>query len=146
MSKRRTNCKYGLFFIMGTSAAMVFSTLSSTYGTANRGTGIVAMSAMLPELIMKSIMPMVMASIIAISGLAMAVLIVNSLNDSTSLYKSLLQLGAGLSVGLSGLAAGFAIRTAGCAGVQGTSQQPQLFVGMILILIFSHSAWPLHSH
>jgi len=52
-------------------------------------------------------------------------------------YRSFLQLGAGLSVGFSGLAAGFAIGIVGDAGVRGTAQQPRLFVGMILILIFA---------
>jgi hypothetical protein len=35
-------------------------------------------------------------------------------------------LGAGLSVGLSGLAAGFAVGIVGDAGVRGTAQQPRL--------------------
>ena len=51
--------------------------------------------------------------------------------------RSFMHLGAGLSVGLSGLAAGFAIGIVGDAGVRGTAQQPRLFVGMILILIFA---------
>ena len=51
--------------------------------------------------------------------------------------RSFLHLGAGLSVGFSGLAAGFAIGIVGDAGVRGTAQQPRLFVGMILILIFA---------
>ena len=46
-------------------------------------------------------------------------------------------MGAGLSVGLSGLAAGMAIGIVGDAGVRGTAQQPKLFVGMVLILIFA---------
>jgi len=48
-----------------------------------------------------------------------------------------MHLGAGLAVGFSGLAAGFAIGIVGDAGVRGTAQQPRLFVGMILILIFA---------
>uniref|UniRef100_G1SSE2 V-type proton ATPase proteolipid subunit n=1 Tax=Oryctolagus cuniculus TaxID=9986 RepID=G1SSE2_RABIT len=111
--------------------------LGAAYGTAKSGTGIAAMSVMRPEMIMKSIIPVVMAGIIAIYGLVVAVLIANSLNDGISLYRSFLQLGAGLSVGLSGLAAGFAIGIVGDAGVRGTAQQPRLFVGMILILIFA---------
>ncbi|XP_012587282.1 PREDICTED: V-type proton ATPase 16 kDa proteolipid subunit, partial [Condylura cristata] len=111
--------------------------LGAAYGTAKSGTGIAAMSVMRPELIMKSIIPVVMAGIIAIYGLVVAVLIANSLNDGITLYRSFLQLGAGLSVGLSGLAAGFAIGIVGDAGVRGTAQQPRLFVGMILILIFA---------
>jgi F0F1-type ATP synthase membrane subunit c/vacuolar-type H+-ATPase subunit K len=53
------------------------------------------------------------------------------------LFAGVVQLGAGLSVGLAGLAAGFAIGIVGDAGVRGTAQQPRLFVGMILILIFA---------
>lgn len=52
-------------------------------------------------------------------------------------FRSFVDLGAGLSVGLSGLAAGFAIGIVGDSGVRGTAQQPRLFVGMILILIFA---------
>ena len=47
------------------------------------------------------------------------------------LYQGFDQLGAGLSVGLAGLAAGFAIGIVGDAGVRGTAQQPRLFVGMV---------------
>ena len=62
----------------------------------------------------------------------------HSLTTHTHTYcSSFLQLGAGLSVGFSGLAAGFAIGIVGDAGVRGTAQQPRLFVGMILILIFA---------
>ena len=69
----------------------------------------------------------------------MAVLISNSLKPSSEYpsFNGFLHLGAGLSVGLSGLAAGFAIGIVGDAGVRGTAQQPRLFVGMILILIFA---------
>ncbi|MEQ2198487.1 V-type proton ATPase 16 kDa proteolipid subunit [Xenoophorus captivus] len=115
----------------------LFPALGAAYGTAKSGTGIAAMSVMRPELIMKSIIPVVMAGIIAIYGLVVAVLIANNLSDKITLYKSFLHLGAGLSVGLSGLAAGFAIGIVGDAGVRGTAQQPRLFVGMILILIFA---------
>lgn len=52
-------------------------------------------------------------------------------------FRSFAGLGAGLAVGLSGLAAGYAIGIVGDAGVRGTAQQPRLFVGMVLILIFA---------
>uniref|UniRef100_A0A8C6KCH3 V-type proton ATPase proteolipid subunit n=1 Tax=Nothobranchius furzeri TaxID=105023 RepID=A0A8C6KCH3_NOTFU len=106
--------EYSPFFaVMGASAAMVFSALGAAYGTAKSGTGIAAMSVMRPELIMKSIIPVVMAGIIAIYGLVVAVLIANNISERVTLYKSFLHLGAGLSVGLSGLAAGFAIGIVG---------------------------------
>lgn len=129
---------YAPFFgVMGATAAMVFSALGAAYGTAKSGTGIAAMSVMRPELIMKSIIPVVMAGIIAIYGLVVAVLIANNIDDKYKTVTAYLHLGAGLSVGLSGLAAGFAIGIVGDAGVRGTAQQPRLFVGMILILIFA---------
>jgi len=135
------NPVYGPFFgVMGAASAMVFSALGAAYGTAKSGTGIAAMSVMRPELIMKSIIPVVMAGIIAIYGLVVAVLIAGQLaepNKGYTPFKGFLHLGAGLSVGLSGLAAGFAIGIVGDAGVRGTAQQPRLFVGMILILIFA---------
>lgn len=78
-----------------------------------------------------------MAGIIGIYGLVVSVLISNDLKQGSSLFTNFIQLGAGLSVGLAGMAAGFAIGIVGDAGVRGTAQQPRLFVGMILILIFA---------
>ena len=52
-------------------------------------------------------------------------------------FSGFVHLAAGLSVGLSGLGAGYAIGIVGDAGVRGTGQQPKLFVGMLLILIFA---------
>ncbi|OQV20903.1 putative V-type proton ATPase 16 kDa proteolipid subunit [Hypsibius exemplaris] len=125
------------FAVMGVTSAIVFSCLGAAYGTAKSGTGIAAMSVLRPELIIKSIIPVVMAGIIAIYGLVVGVIMVNKIKDGLDLMTSFKCLGAGLSVGLSGLAAGFAIGIVGDAGVRGTAQQPRLFVGMILILIFA---------
>eukprot|EP00042_Codosiga_hollandica_P022809 m.86681 g.86681 ORF g.86681 m.86681 type:complete len:253 (-) comp50938_c0_seq1:170-928(-) len=128
----------GFFGVMGATSAMIFSALGAAYGTAKSGTGIAAMSVMRPDLIMKSIIPVVMAGIIAIYGLVVSVLIANGMNLATySLFKGFIDLGAGLAVGISGLAAGFAIGIVGDSGVRGTAQQARLFVGMILILIFA---------
>ncbi|XP_014224544.1 V-type proton ATPase 16 kDa proteolipid subunit [Trichogramma pretiosum] len=133
---------YAPFFgVMGAASAIIFSALGAAYGTAKSGTGIAAMAVMRPELIMKSIIPVVMAGIIAIYGLVVAVLIAGDLAASGAekytLFKGFIHLGAGLAVGFSGLAAGFAIGIVGDAGVRGQAQQPRLFVGMILILIFA---------
>jgi len=43
-----------------------------------------------------------------------------------ALYTGFIQLGAGLSVGLAGLSAGFAIGIVGDAGVRGVAQQVRL--------------------
>ncbi|TOF78852.1 V-type ATPase subunit C, partial [Vibrio parahaemolyticus] len=76
---------YSPFFgVMGATSAMVFSALGAAYGTAKSGVGISAMSVMRPELIMKCIIPVVMAGIIAIYGLVVAVLIAGKLNSAES--------------------------------------------------------------
>ena len=59
-----------------------FLALGAAYGTAKSGTGIAAMSVMRPELIIKSIIPVVMAGIIAIYGLVVAVLIANDITPN----------------------------------------------------------------
>lgn len=48
-----------------------------------------------------------MAGIIGIYGLVVSVLIANDLGQSIPLYTGFIQLGAGLSVGLAGMAAGY---------------------------------------
>merc|ERR1711939_1113188 len=113
---------------MGCMAAIVFTCFGAAYGTAKAGVGISAMGVLRPDLIVKNIIPVIMAGIIAIYGLVVAVLISNDLTQKMALYTGFIQLGAGL-------AAGFAIGIVGDAGVRGTAQQPRLFVGMILILI-----------
>lgn len=56
-----------------------------------------------------------MAGIIGIYGLVVSVLIANDLKQQLPLYTGFIQLGAGLAVGLSGLAAGYVfIRSAPC--------------------------------
>ncbi|QBZ53856.1 hypothetical protein PoMZ_09546 [Pyricularia oryzae] len=126
------------FGAMGCTAAIVFTCLGASYGTAKSGVGIAAMGVLRPDLIVKNIVPVIMAGIIGIYGLVVSVLISDNLKqDEYALFTGFIQLGAGLAVGLAGLAAGFAIGIVGDAGVRGTAQQPRLFVGMILILIFA---------
>jgi len=149
MSVERTPDYVGFFSAMGAASAMIFSAFGAAYGTAKSGTGISAMAVMKPEMIMKSVIPVVMAGIIAIYGVVVAVLISQSsgdlINDNNgdlgkiaqNIRSGFMHFGAGLAVGLSGLAAGFAIGIVGDAGVRGTAQQPKLYVGMILILIFA---------
>jgi len=47
-----------------------------------------------------------------------------------------MHLACGLSVGLTGLAAGYAIGIVGDMGVRSYMEQSRIFVGMVLILIF----------
>ncbi|TPX34244.1 hypothetical protein SmJEL517_g03061 [Synchytrium microbalum] len=129
---------YAPFFgSMGAAVAIVFTSFGAAYGTAKSGVGICVTSVMRPEQMIKNTIPVIMAGIIAIYGLVVSILIAGNLAQQMTLFASFIQLGAGLSVGLSGLAAGFAVGIVGDAGVRGTGQQPRLYVGMILILIFA---------
>lgn len=59
--------------------------------------------------VITDIVPIVMAGIIGIYGLVVSVLIANDLNQKVPLYTGFIQLGAGLAVGLAGLAAGYVL-------------------------------------
>jgi V-type H+-transporting ATPase proteolipid subunit len=92
---------------MGCTSAIVFTCFGAAYGTAKSGVGITSMGVLRPDLIVKNVVPVVMAGIIGIYGLVVSVLISDNLAQKTSLFTGFIQLGAGLSVGLSGLAAGY---------------------------------------
>ncbi|GAA5903464.1 hypothetical protein JCM3775_006568 [Rhodotorula graminis] len=131
---------YAPFFgFAGVGCAMVFSTVGAAYGTAKAGIGITGMGMMRPDLIMKSLIPVVMAGIIAVYGLVVSVLIVGNLSiDSPySLYAGAVHLAAGLSCGLTGVAAGAAIGKVGDACARAYMQQSRVFVAMVLMLIFA---------
>ncbi len=68
---------------------MRYLALGAAYGTAKSGTGIAAMSVMRPELIMKSVIPVVMAGILGIYGLVVGALIGNG-SKSRRFYFELL--------------------------------------------------------
>lgn len=60
--------------------------MGAAYGTAKSGVGIAAMSVMRPELIMKCIIPVVMAGIIAIYGLVISVLVAGKITTAADGY------------------------------------------------------------
>jgi len=118
---------------------MIFSTIGAAYGTSKAGIGISGMGTLRPELIMKSLIPVVMAGIIAVYGLVVAVLIVGGMSPDTPypLYSGFLHLAAGLSCGLTGMAAGHAIGIVGDACARAYMFQSRVFVTMVLMLIFA---------
>ncbi|CDW76190.1 vacuolar atp synthase [Stylonychia lemnae] len=126
--------------------------LGAAYGTAKAGIGIASMGVLKPDLIMKSIVPIVMAGILGIYGLIIAVILlqksmsylyINTLivesKDSYSADKGYKHFAAGCCCGFSALAAGFAIGVVGDAGVRANAIEPKMFVGMILVLIFAEA-------
>eukprot|EP00330_Aristerostoma_sp_ATCC50986_P009439 CAMPEP_0114588796 /NCGR_PEP_ID=MMETSP0125-20121206/11414_1 /TAXON_ID=485358 ORGANISM="Aristerostoma sp., Strain ATCC 50986" /NCGR_SAMPLE_ID=MMETSP0125 /ASSEMBLY_ACC=CAM_ASM_000245 /LENGTH=171 /DNA_ID=CAMNT_0001785381 /DNA_START=48 /DNA_END=563 /DNA_ORIENTATION=- len=136
------------FGFMGAASALVFANLGSAYGTAKSGVGICSMGVLKPELIMKSVIPVVMAGILGIYGFIVSVLLgqnitpdkfTNIEKTGDEFYKGYAYLAAGLCCGFSSLAAGLAIGIVGDAGVRANAQQDRIFVGMILILIFGEA-------
>ncbi|KAH9826489.1 V-type proton ATPase 16 kDa proteolipid subunit 2 [Teratosphaeria destructans] len=112
----------------GIAFAMIFGCIGAAYGTAKSGIGIAG-----------SLIPVVMSGIIAVYSLVVAVLIAGNMKpppQSYSLFQGCMHLACGLSVGLTGLAAGYAIGIVGDSGVRAYMQQSRIFVGMVLILIF----------
>jgi V-type H+-transporting ATPase proteolipid subunit len=132
---------------------MILGCMGAAYGTSKSGIGIAGIGSYRPDLIMKSLIPVVMSGIIAVYALVISVLVAGSIrpNQSYALFNAFLHLAAGLSVGGTGLAAGYAIGIVGDMvrisglrefpnnrqGVRSYMQQSRIFVGMVLILIFA---------
>lgn len=70
---------------------------------------------------------------------ALAVTEPTAAGNHYTLYAGYAHLASGLCCGLSCLAAGLAIGVVGDAGVRAVGQQPALFVGTILVLIFGEA-------
>lgn len=75
-----TAAAYGIehapfFAYMGIAAAIIFANLGAAYGTAKTGVGICSMGVLRPELIFKSVIPVVMAGILGIYGLIVGVIL-----------------------------------------------------------------------
>merc|ERR1719271_962920 len=131
------------FGFMGCAAALVFACLSAAYGTAKSGVGVANMGVMHPDMVMKSIIPIIMAGVLGIYGLIVAVLLGSGISGTEAYgyasYSGYSALAAGLCCGMAGLSAGIAIGIVGDAGVRANARQPKLFVGVILILIFAEA-------
>ena len=129
------------FAFMGCANALVFAIAGAAYGTAKSSIGIANLGMVYPEKIFKALVPIIMAGILGIYGMIVAVLISNKVGDVTGDNP---QLGytlfwAGMCTGMSALASGLAIGVAGEAGVKAFAQTEDIFVGMVLVLIFGEA-------
>lgn len=73
------------FGYIGVASALVFANLGAAYGSAKAGVGICSMGVLKPDLIMKSVVPVVMAGILGIYGMIVAVIIVQKSKLSLTL-------------------------------------------------------------
>ena len=131
----------GIYGFIGVASAISLANLGAAYGTAKAGVGICTMGVLKPEKIIKAIIPVIMAGILGIYGLIVAVILVQKVNghDEYDYAKGFAHLSSGLCCGISSWAAGIAIGIAGDAGARALGQQDKVFVGMMLILIFSEA-------
>ncbi|KAF2962678.1 hypothetical protein GQX73_g10894 [Xylaria multiplex] len=108
---------YASFFgAMGCAASIVFTVIGASYGTAKSAGAIFSSGIIRPERLMQNTLCAIMAQILSIYGLVSSVIIQGDLEEKMPLYQGFVQFGAGISVGLCGLAAGFAIGIVGDAG------------------------------
>ena len=132
--------KASFFGYIGLASALVFSNLGAAIGTYQSGVGICHLGILRPDKIIKSVIPVIMAGILGIYGLIVSVILNTKIRiESYTLQLGYKHLAAGLVCGLSCLAAGISIGVAGDAGVRAMGQEDRIFVGMMLILIFSEA-------
>ena len=129
---------YNFFAWGGVALAMTFSNLGTAYGTAKSGMGIASLSVTRPELAFKSIVPIIMAGILAIYGFITAVLLAQKTSIEVENAGSPMFFWAGgLLCGFSNVMAGYAIGLVGERGVKYYAINEEIFVALILILIFA---------
>merc|ERR1712072_1575748 len=76
------------FGFMGCACALVFACLGAAYGTAKSGVGVSNMGVPHPEMVMKSIIPIIMAGVLGIYGLIVAVLLGSGIDKTAYGYAS----------------------------------------------------------
>ena len=67
--------QYTFFGFMGVTASLVFCNIGASYGTAKSGVGICSIGVYRPELIFRSLIPIIMAGILGIYGLIVSVIL-----------------------------------------------------------------------
>ena len=124
----------------GAALALTLANVGSAYGTAKSGMGIASMAVTRPHLAFKAIVPVIMAGILSIYGLIISVLISQSVKieeEKAGPAPAAKALCAGLVCGLSQMASGYAIGLVGEQGVKCLGMNENIFVALILILIFA---------
>jgi len=64
-----------LWGALGVVSALFFSNMGAAFGTAKAGVGIVEVTSIKPELVFRSIIPVVMAGILGMYGLIIGIII-----------------------------------------------------------------------
>ena len=104
--------------------------MGAAFGTWRAAKGILATGVHSPELVMKNIIPVIMAGVLGVYGLIVSIIISGKIHmpDSDGLCKysqhsAFAHLAAGVCVGLASLASGIALGIASDAGVRANGAQ-----------------------
>ncbi|KAH7827971.1 putative V-type H+-transporting ATPase subunit c [Monocercomonoides exilis] len=124
---------------LGAAIGAILSNLGSAFGVAQSGIGSVALGYHKPELVLKSLLPGIMAGLLGIFGLIVAIIIMVGIKNEYTYPKSFSHLASGLSVGLSSLAAGITLGITGETGSRMYGREPKIFTGMLLVYIFGEA-------
>ena len=119
---------------MGVAAAVVLSNVGGAFGTYIAARSVLASGISSPELVMKNIIPIVMAGVLGIYGLIVAVIIQSGIeapdvsNGQTQYtqIKGWANLCAGMCCGQSSLASGIAIGIAADVGTRAVGAQSSI--------------------
>ena len=91
-------------------------------------------------MVIKCLLPVVMASILGIYGMIVSVILIKSIDIKNYTWEQgYRHLAAGLCCGFSSVAAGLTIGVVGETAVRKIGKQEWLYVGMLLILIFAEA-------
>ena len=124
------------FAYMGVACSLSFTAIGSAVGTFKSAIGLFKICSEHPELIYKSMMPVIMAGIVGIYGLVAAIIVSPGMSYPYPLFKGYSNFAGGLCVGLAGLASGCCIGVAGDVSTRALASHPELLMGSMLILIF----------
>jgi len=129
---------YGVHWVL--LLQFFFANAGGAYGIARGFNGYVALGRT-PRvdrtLLIKGLVPAIMASVRGVYGLIIAILIATQFDDTNySMVRGFEHLFAGLCVGLSGWASGYCMGVIGDVGLTAVSQKPRLYIHILLIVIF----------
>jgi len=123
---------------MGACISFLASGIGSAYATARCNVGLSSAGVLNPDCVVRNLVPIIMAGVLAIYGMIVAVMIMGEMdNKSYTVFQGYAHLAAGIAVGFCSLGSGYAIGLGGDAATRAISQNEDLFVPCILVLIFA---------
>jgi len=129
--------------MLGAALGIFFANAGAAYGIAVSFAGYIRLGStrnLDKAMLIKGLVPAVMASVRGVYGLIISILIsVAVTGGNYPAYKGVAHFCAGLCVGLTGLGSGYCMGEVGRAGLEAVAQKPQIYMGVLLIIIFAEA-------